>query len=123
MTTDARTCNIEGCPTPGHTPGKWHAEKKRDAVGRTVRTPAVRRPLMVAKGESPKDEDAYVACYIRSDDDAELFARAPDLAHALVGLVNVVQHIDHRAPSNDLSERLRVALIAAREALEGASDA
>ena len=82
MTTDARTCNIEGCPTPGHTPGEW-------AKGHYLKTPTIfwERGNGTVAIATVHD----IASVGDPEANAALIARAPDLAHALVGLVKAVK--------------------------------
>ena len=131
MTTDARTCNIEGCPTPGHTPGEW-------AKGHYLKTPTIfwERGNGTVAIATVHD----IASVGDPEANAALIARAPDLAHALVGLVKAAKegvmkqelmrssHVwwcRNPAMKDGCSkgcETMRAALTAAEAAL-GASDA
>lgn len=107
MTTkDARTCNIEGCPTPGHTPGKW-------AKGHYLKTPTV----FWERGNGTVAIATFhdIASIGDPEANAELFTRSPDLAHALAGLVKGIKAMD--------SDAVQVAMAAAEAALKGDSDA
>ena len=114
MTTDARTCKIEGFPAPGHTPGKL-------AKGHYLKTPTVFWER--GNGTVPIATFHDIASMGDPEDNAELFTRAPDLAHALVGLVKaakalsrvVTQHEDHVKAQDALYD----ALVTAEAALNG----
>ena len=132
------TCKVEGCPVPGHSEGQWWpmmdgpkenrqpwepwAAFMEAAPGLTIGCTSNTEPLCRVSG--------YLVPVVAN---AALIARAPDLAHALVGLVKAAK--DYKAleqlPQDSyqalhgirVGQAFKDALAAAEAALKGASDA
>ena len=131
-TTKPRTCNVEGCPAPGHTPDEW-------VKGHYLKIPTIfwERGNGTVAIATVHD----IASVGDPEANAALITRAPDLAHVLVGLVRAAQaigvfpetycwcggaQIDHLAPAEQHTgecHEMRTALAAAEAALKGANDA
>lgn len=63
----------------------WYVEQVRP-YGICVRTRSRKRRRIVAQGEPPREEDAYVATHLASMDEARLIAKAPAMAALLEDL-------------------------------------
>ena len=115
------TCKVEGCLVPEHTPGQWRVEF--DAYGGYDMMSSA---YLIQSGETRITEvdTGHKGKDVESAANAALIARAPDLAHALVGLVkalNAVVNIDQAdtLQTAPLWLKVRAALAAAEKALAG----
>ena len=96
------TCPVKGCPEPEHTPGPWVSDGE------------------LVEGDSPGHMYHVAAVstlpYFSANVNARLIARAPDMAHALVGLV--ASMTEHASTISEALQRQHDALAAAEAALK-----
>ena len=122
------TCPVKGCPFPKHSAGPWVIVGERH-MSPDYWSKAGWDDLVIAV---PHENGPWETIHVRSLGnayglpDAALIARAPDLAHALVGLVQAARKVvidSHHADWCTNCTEARVALAAAEAALKGDSDA